>query len=179
MKALILAAGMGTRLGRYTENLPKGMLSFNGRPLIEWQLMQLRSAGIEDISIVTGYKSETIAYPGVRYFHNPDYATTNMVESMLCAREILSSDLLVTYSDILFTRALASQVRDFTGGIGVAVDSAWREYWMLRYGTTENDLESLTVKNGAITELGRPAASSAGIDVLRSEEHTSELQSQR
>jgi L-glutamine-phosphate cytidylyltransferase len=165
MKALILAAGMGTRLDKYTRNLPKGMLSFNGKPLIEWQIQQLRKAGIIDINIVTGYQREKIAYPGVRYFHNPDFASTNMVESMLCARDILQgSDVLVSYSDILFTGELAALACGSHGDIGVAVDRNWRKYWMLRYGTTETDLESLTVKDNTIVELGKPMSSSADID---------------
>jgi L-glutamine-phosphate cytidylyltransferase len=165
MKALILAAGMGTRLGKYTRNLPKGMLSFNGKPLIEWQIQQLRKAGITDISIVTGYQREKIAYPGVGYFHNPDFASTNMVESMLCARDSLhGADVLVSYSDILFTGDLVALACRSCGDIGVAVDRDWRTYWMERYGTTETDLESLTVKDNVIVELGKPMSSSADID---------------
>jgi choline kinase len=165
MRTIILAAGSGTRMGKYTENLPKGMLSFNGKPLIEWQIKKLRDAGIEDIVIITGYKNEAIKYSGVRYFHNPRYVETNMVESLICAREILNTDTIVAYSDILYTKALIELAKKSTADIGVCVDGAWREYWRLRYGTTENDLESLSVsKQGEITELGKPLESSAGIE---------------
>ena len=60
MKAIILAAGMGTRLGKYTEDLPKCMLNFNGKPLIEQQVETLRRCGITDITIVRGYMPDKI-----------------------------------------------------------------------------------------------------------------------
>ena len=50
------------------------------------------------------------------------------------------------------------------GNIAVAVDSAWRDYWMMRYGTTEYDLETLSVKKGKSVELGKEIDSSKGID---------------
>lgn len=164
MKAVILAAGSGNRMGKYTENLPKGMLSFNGKPLIEWQISQLRRAGISDIIIITGYMREKINYPGVTYFHNEEYSKTNMIETLLCAREILNSDLLVCYSDIIYTGALLRLAIASRSDVGVSVDSAWRGYWLQRYGSTETDLESLVVKNGKITEIGQPVSSSAGIN---------------
>ena len=49
MQAIILAAGQGTRLKKYTENLPKGMLMFNGKTIIERQIEEYRAAGIKDI----------------------------------------------------------------------------------------------------------------------------------
>ena len=54
MKAIILAAGRGSRMKNLTDEIPKCMLEFRGKPLIEWQLASLRSAGINEIGIVTG-----------------------------------------------------------------------------------------------------------------------------
>ena len=68
MKALILAGGQGTRLKKYTENLPKGMLSFMGKTIIERQIELYRSCGINDIIIVRGYASEKINYKGIKYY---------------------------------------------------------------------------------------------------------------
>jgi choline kinase len=164
LKAIILAAGQGTRMGKYTENLPKGMLNFNGKTLLEWQLNTLRENGIEDISIVTGYKREAIKYEGLKYYHNPNFAITNMVETLLCARNELKGDILVSYSDIFYTHQLLEKTVKTPGDIVVAVDSAWRDYWMMRYGTTEFDLETLSVQNGKIVDLGKEIDSSKGID---------------
>ncbi|MBO4520179.1 MAG: phosphocholine cytidylyltransferase family protein [Alphaproteobacteria bacterium] len=165
MKALILAAGSGTRMGKYTENLPKGMLNVNGRTLIERQIETLRAAGIGDIAVATGYKSEKIAYAGVKYYHNAEYATTNMLETIMCAKAFLNDDVLIAYSDIMYTPELAKKCVEAKADIGVAVDKDWKKLWKLRYDTVDFDLETLFVdENGNITDLGRETNSSEGLD---------------
>ena len=68
MKAIILAAGMGTRLGKYTQDLPKGMLNVMGKSLIERQVETLRKSGLNNIIIVKGYASSKINIPGGKYY---------------------------------------------------------------------------------------------------------------
>lgn len=166
MRAVILAAGSGMRMGKYGENLPKGMLPINGKSIIEWQIERLNGIGISDIIIITGYKAETIKFSGVTYYHNADYANTNMIETLMCARETLDTDVLISYGDILYTKELAKKTADCAADIGVAADSAWRDYWRLRYGSTEVDLETLSLSaDGRINEIGKPVSSSAGIDL--------------
>jgi choline kinase len=161
MKAIILAAGRGTRMGAYGADLPKGMLSFCGQPLLRRQIDTLRGAGIDSIYVVTGFGKSCIDFSDVEYFHNAAYAETNMVESLMCARSILEGGCLVTYADILFSSSLVRMLTHAKGDIVVAVDEAWKDYWQLRYGTTEHDLESLTVSpEGHITDLGKPVDSS-------------------
>ena len=152
-------------MGALTEDLPKGMLTIAGKTLIERQLEQLRASGLDDIIIVTGYQAEKINYRGVRYYHNPDYASTNMVETLMCAREEMDAEVMVAYSDIIYSQKLAQLVCSSPCAIGVAVDTAWRDYWIQRYGSTETDLESLVVSpQRLITEIGRPVDSSVGLD---------------
>ena len=96
MKAVILAAGQGTRLKRYTENLPKGMLSFLGKTLIERQIELYRACGINDIIIVCGYAKDKISYKGVKYYTNEEYKDTNMVVSLLAAKEEFDDDIIIS-----------------------------------------------------------------------------------
>lgn len=165
MKAIILAAGRGTRMGKYTKDLPKGMLVFEGKTLIEKQIDTLRKSGIEDIAIITGYESKKINFDDIKYFHNEKFATTNMVETLMCAEEFLNGDVIVAYSDILYTKELVELCCNSPFDIGVAVDSDWRKLWKLRYGSCEQDLESLEVKENKITELGREVTKSEGLDL--------------
>ena len=156
MKAIILAAGQGTRLKKYTENLPKGMLKFKGKTLIERQLETYRECGIEDIIIVTGYASDKITYEGVKYYRNDRYAETNMVESLMCAKDEFNDDVIVSYSDIIFEKRLLEGMMESKDDYACAVDDNWKEYWMKRYGRIDFDTESLVIdENGYITELGK------------------------
>jgi len=107
MKAIILAAGMGTRLGKYTQGLPKCMLKFAGKTLIQNQVDTLRASGITDITIVKGYEPDQIDIKGTKTYVNPDYSTTNMVYSLFCAEKELSGNVLLCYADIIYVKKLS------------------------------------------------------------------------
>ncbi|MFQ5620456.1 MAG: NTP transferase domain-containing protein [Candidatus Nanoarchaeia archaeon] len=154
MKAVILAAGMGTRLGKYTQDLPKCMLSFNGKTLIEKQVETLRNAGITDITIVKGYHPEKINIEGTKTYLNKIYDETNMVETLFCAEQEMDDDILICYADILYEPKLLKQVLKSKANIGVAVDDDYWEYWSARSDKPEDDMESLVIQDGKITELG-------------------------
>jgi choline kinase len=155
LKAIILAAGRGTRLGDYAKGMPKAMLDFAGKPLLATQLKVLRAAGVNDITVVTGFASKKIAFDGVNYVHNPDFATTNMVESLIVARDELKAGALVCYGDIIYEPRVLKAVMKAKADAVVAVDYDYLDYWKARLGDEwENDTESLRVVNGKITELG-------------------------
>ena len=163
MKAIILAAGIGSRLKKYTENIPKGMIPVKNQTLIERQIDILNQANINDIIIITGYKSEKIKYPKVKFFNNDQYKETNMIESLMCASSEFNDDLIVTYADLIYTKELIVKLTLSSFDVSVCVDPEWRDYWMYRYGETETDLETLTIKDDHIVEIGSPAFSSDGI----------------
>lgn len=165
MKAIILAAGQGTRLKKYTENLPKGMLSFMGKTLIERQIEMYRACNIEDIIIVKGFASEKISYAGIKYYTNIDYENTNMVESLMTAKQEFDDDVIVSYSDILFEKRMLEGMIKSQGDFCVAVDKDWKDYWKKRYGKVDFDTESLSLdRRGNITELGLENPKIADID---------------
>ncbi len=155
MKAIILAAGQGTRLKKYTENLPKGMLSFMGKTIIERQIEMYRRCGIDKIIVVRGFAAEKINYDGVIYYENENYANTNMVESFMTARDEFDDDVVVSYSDILFEEQMLKRMMESRANFAVAVDDDWQIYWEKRYGRVDFDTESLSIdENGYIMELG-------------------------
>lgn len=159
MKAIILAAGKGTRLGRYTKDMPKCMLKFNGKTLIERQVGTLRACGINDISIVKGYMPEKIRISGVKYYVNEDYENTNMVESLFAAEKEMDDELIVCYSDILYQKSVIKKIMESKADIGVTVDDDYLGYWKARLDDPQNDTESLVIQDGNITELGVPDCS--------------------
>ena len=68
MKAIILAAGRGSRMKSLTDEQPKCLIELRGKTLLEWQLGALREAGIAEIGIVTGYKRELLSNRGLVEF---------------------------------------------------------------------------------------------------------------
>ena len=87
MNAIILAAGTASRFVPLSEEYPKGLLEVKGEVLIERQIRQLRESGIDDITIVTGYKAEMFAYLcekyGVEIVLNKDYKHYNNISSVI------------------------------------------------------------------------------------------------
>ena len=84
MKAIILAAGKGKRMGFKTNNKPKCLVRFNGKPIIDYILETLNICGIDDIIIVNGYKREVLETylkgRNLRFITNKHFNTTNMVK---------------------------------------------------------------------------------------------------
>ena len=158
MTGIILAAGMGTRLGALTQDRPKAMLEFGGRTLLDHQVAAYRRCGGEHLAVIGGYRDDTIRCEGevVRY-RNPSYDRTNMVESLMCARNELRGTVLLSYGDVLFEdRVLEAAIRS-TSAIGVTVDTDWRPYWQARYGDITTDTETLRMGNGRrIVRIGQP-----------------------
>lgn len=115
MQAIILAAGKGTRLGKYTNESTKCMLEVNGERLIDLSLKNLAAVGVKDLILVVGYQKENlIEYLGnekygisITYVENPVYATTNNIYSLYLAREYLKKDdTLLLESDLIYDVAI-------------------------------------------------------------------------
>ncbi|MDY4421953.1 NTP transferase domain-containing protein, partial [Clostridium perfringens] len=91
MRAILLAAGMGTRLRPLTLDTPKSLIEVNGRPLLERQIEFLRERGVEEIIVVTGYLAEKFDYLkdkyGVKLVNNDKYDIYNNIYTMYLVRE--------------------------------------------------------------------------------------------
>ena len=68
MRAVILAAGRGSRMGHLGDDRPKCLIELEGKPLIERQIAALRRGGVDEIEIVRGFRAEMIDFPGLCYF---------------------------------------------------------------------------------------------------------------
>ena len=153
MNAIILAAGMSSRLRPVTNDKPKCMLKLFNETLLERQIKIFRNYNINDITIVTGYRSEVIDISNVNYVKNENYATTNINESLFCALEPSNSPVLVTYSDIVFEQKIIQQMLEITDGIRLAVDLDWKKHYQNRTMHTLSEAENVLVENGRILQI--------------------------
>lgn len=156
MKAIILAAGRGSRMGGATADQPKCLTPLLGRPLLDWQLDALRGAGIERIALVRGYLGEKLAREGLQTFDNPRWAETNMVMSLACASTWLSSDVcLVSYSDIVYPAATARLLAAAQGDIAITYYKDWRRLWEARFKDPLSDAETFRLDAaGRLQDIG-------------------------
>lgn len=156
MKAIILAAGRGSRMKSLTDERPKCMVELRGRTLLDWQLEALRSAGIREIAIVTGYKRERLADQGLIEFHNPRWAQTNMVSSLACAEAWLEdSPCIVSYSDIFYSPTAVQSLIASEASLAVTYDPDWLALWTQRFGDPLLDAETFRLTSaGTLAEIG-------------------------
>ena len=155
-KALIIAAGLGSRLKKHTENLPKCMLDFGGKTLLQRQIDSYKKNGIKNISLVRGYKKEKINYKGIKYFENNDYKNNNILNSIFYAEKIINGNIIISYSDILFDSSVVERVLKSNHDISVVVDIDWRGYYVGRKDHPISEAENVIFNsNNEVEKIGK------------------------
>lgn len=147
----MLAAGMGKRLGKYTDNQTKCMVKVGGVTLLERTVDAIKEAGIKRFVIVVGYESEKlinfvkthITGIDIEFVHNKDYALTNNVYSLYLAKDHLSQDdTILLESDIVYEKRLIREMVECPDENLVAV--AKYEHWMDGTVTLLNENNEIT-----------------------------------
>ena len=119
MQAVILAAGMGTRIKNYTKDNPKCLIEINGETLIKRQIDSLKKAGINKIIIVCGYKKNRLQKYikdnckdiEIIFIENNDYEVTNNIYSLYLAKEyIKKDDIIILESDLIFEDSIIEKI---------------------------------------------------------------------
>jgi len=129
MKAIIIAAGMGSRLNHLTNDKPKCMLELKGKTLLQHQIESLRGAGIDRIALIRGYKKEMINYPDLIYYLNDNYQNNNILHSLFYAEEEMNEDFIAVYSDIFYDKDIVQRLLGSKEDISIVVDIDWRGYY--------------------------------------------------
>ena len=155
-KALIVAAGLGSRLKGHTENLPKCMLDFGGKTLLQRQIAAYESCGIDNISLIKGYKKNKINYSNLKYFINNDYEKNNILNSIFYAEEIINGNIIIAYSDILFESSVVQRLLDSDHDISIVVDIDWRGYYVDRKDHPISEAENVIFNsNNEVVKIGK------------------------
>lgn len=153
-RALILAAGRGSRMGSATDHNPKCLTLLKEKSLLQWQLESLQKAGIADITVVRGYKSEMLS-GDFSVVENSRWAQTNMVASLFCAPSF-NGNTIMSYSDIVYhpdhIMALVNNAEVFD--ISITADVLWYKLWKQRFEKPLDDAETFKSEKGILTEIG-------------------------
>ena len=157
-RAIILAAGQGSRLRPLTNSKPKCLVQISGKSILEWNIKILKLLGVEEIIVVGGYKIDKLkTFPNIKLIVNSEYKSTNMIWSLNKAIEFLNTDTLISYSDIVYSPKILKDLIGCNADIGVAVDMNWKSYWYERFKDPLTDAETLKFKKGTfiIDEIGK------------------------
>jgi len=157
-RALILAAGQGTRLRPLTNDKPKCLVPLQGKSLLERQVRTLKKCGVNDIHIVTGYRADQIEALGFATSKNTHFDSTNMVESLFSALPFIEKegDLIIAYGDIVYEESNLEAMLTCNDEIALMIDAKWRDLWSLRLENPLDDAETLVMDDhDYVIELGK------------------------
>src|SRR5690349_14892153 len=156
MKAIILSAGQGSRLGHLVDDKPKCLIDFNGRSLLDRQLDTLEANGVHEAVVVTGFHDELVdaaiarrsGGPKVRTIFNPLYKVADNTGSVFMAREELAGDCLVWNGDTLVSNGLMGRVvGSDRPGICVTIDR--------KDAYDEDDMKVVAGDDGRLRAIGK------------------------
>ena len=130
MQAIILAAGVGSRMRPLTLEKPKCLIDVAGQSFIDRQINVFKNCEIINITVVTGYKSEVIKEylkASVNYAYNPFYESTNSIVSLWLATLNVNDDILIVNSDVIFDENLIKNMIKCENDINIAVSRKWSD----------------------------------------------------
>jgi len=156
MKAIILAAGVGSRLSPLTNELPKTLVEIKGKPMINYILDNLTGLNIDEIIIVLGHFAHKIGehlgekYKGIpiKYTFNPIYKQTNSTYSLWLTKDIAGDEFLVINADTLFDKEIAKDLIQSNGEIAMSIDDSIE-------GINRKDAMRVTIENGLIKDADK------------------------
>lgn len=129
MKALILAAGLGTRLAPITNDRPKSLVTVNGVPILFKQIENLHENGITDITVISGYKAEVLEsevhakWPEIKIINSIDYANTNNMYSAYLGKDaVAGSDFLMMNADVFYDSSVIKALLAFESANAIVTE---------------------------------------------------------
>jgi phosphoenolpyruvate phosphomutase len=155
MKAIIVAAGPGSRLNPLTNERPKCLLQVGGKTILERALEALREAGIKRIAVVRGYCGQLIDYPMITYYENPNYRENNILRSLFYAEQEMDGDFIFSYSDIVYNREIVAQLMECEAEIAITSDVNWLQHYEGRDLHPISEAELVKLENGQVVKIGK------------------------
>ena len=154
---VLLGAGRGQRLMPYTATQPKSFIEIAGRRILDWTIDAFKRNGLDRFVFVAGYLKEVVqeAYPGFRYVENPQWPNTNILYSLMCARDHIAGGFYSTYTDTLFLEGAVKLLKDSPHDITLVMDTDWRDRYRFRSEHPESDAEKMIAEGTKVTRLSR------------------------
>lgn len=152
MKALILAAGLGTRLRPITDTRPKSMVEVNGKPILFKQIDNLLENGIEDITVIAGYRSEMMVeainkfYKNIKIIINDVYdKTNNMYSAYMAIDDMYDNEFLLMNADVYYDSGILEEL----------VKNDYKNSIVVEVGIYNDENMKVTCVDGRVTDISK------------------------
>lgn len=162
IRAIILAAGRGSRMKNLTDDNPKCLVKLHNKALLHYQLESILANGItaDNIAIISGYQREKIQEQCALFkceeFHNERWSETNMVYTLSCAKNWLQNNIcIVSYSDIFYEKSAVELLINDDNNLSLTYDKNWLNIWQKRFENPLDDAETFKLDNqNYLLEIG-------------------------
>ena len=153
MKAIILAAGEGSRMGKLTQNIPKPLVKVNGKSIIERQLSILKQNEILDVIIITGPHNKKFNFEKIRYIPDENFREHDQLDSLMSAKKEIDGDIIILYADIIFEDMILAKILESKSDISIAVDMDWERTYVSRTDNSFAEADKVRFEKGSVSRI--------------------------
>ena len=153
MKAIIVSAGVGSRLGELTKNTPKSLIDVNGQSILGRQISTFKKLGIFDITVIIGPHVEKYSFENISFIHDKNYLSHDILSSLMLSRSIMHEDLIISYGDVIFDEQILQSLINFKGSIGLGIDFGWEKNYDGQRQGLKDEATTVQIKNNVCTKI--------------------------
>ncbi len=140
-----------------TASQPKAFTPIAGKRILDWTLDAFRQNSLGSFVFVGGYLKDVVEvdYPEFTMVENADWPNTNMLHSLVCARDFMAEGFYSTYTDTLFRHDAVALLEDSPHEITLVMDTLWRERYRFRSQHPESDGEKMIADGNRVVRVSR------------------------
>ena len=153
MKAIILSAGYGSRLGNFTNELPKSLVDINGKSIIKRQIETFRNNGIKDIIVIVGPNKDKFQLNDIEYVVDKNFHEHEQLGSLMVANKHFQNDIVISFGDVIVDGNIMKQVIESTYDIGVAIDLKWEKNYENRTQHPKSEADLALIRSNKLTKI--------------------------
>ena len=153
MKAIILSAGCGSRLGDLTKELPKSLFDVNDKSIIQRQIETFRNNGIKEIIVIVGPNKDKFQLNDVEYVIDKNFHEHEQLSSLMTASKHFQNDVVISFGDVIVDNNIMKQIVESTYDIGIAIDLKWKKNYENRSQHPKSEADLALIKSNKITKI--------------------------
>ena len=153
MKAIILSAGYGSRLGNLTKELPKSLVDINGKSIIDRQIETFRNNGIKEIIVIIGPNKDKFQLKNIEYVVDKKFHDHEQLGSLMAANKHFQNDVVISFGDVIVDNNIMKQVIESTYDIGVAIDLNWEKKYENRTQHPKSEADLALIKSNKLIKI--------------------------
>ena len=153
MKAIILSAGYGSRLGNLTKELPKSLVDINGKSIIKRQIETFRNNGIKDIIVIVGPNKDKFQLNNIEYVVDKNFHEHEQLGSLMAANKHFQNNIVISFGDVIVDDNIMKQVIESTYDIGVAIDLKWEKNYENRIQHPKSEADLALIRSNKLIKI--------------------------